>query len=123
MAPTIGILAFGSLIDNPGREIESALVGRKLDVITPFGVEFARERERFCETQGDLALRPRCPPEDGQHNERPDIRPCIQVVRPRTGGLRQHLQGLQAGYPLAGELLLKDCRRQLGTSYSLLRNQ
>jgi hypothetical protein len=24
---------------------------------------------------------------------------------------------------LAGELLLKDCRRQLGTSYSLLRNQ
>jgi hypothetical protein len=39
---SIGIVAFGSLIDNPGREIEAALVGRKLNVRTPFGVEFAR---------------------------------------------------------------------------------
>ncbi|MBR0852152.1 hypothetical protein JQ543_30760 [Bradyrhizobium diazoefficiens] len=38
----LGILAFGSLIDAPGDEIEAALVGRKLDVLTPFDVEFAR---------------------------------------------------------------------------------
>jgi hypothetical protein len=42
MEPTLGILAFGSLIDDPGAEIEAALVGRKLNVPTPFGVEFAR---------------------------------------------------------------------------------
>lgn len=42
MKASLGILAFGSLIDNPGAEIESALVGRKLNVRTPFGVEFAR---------------------------------------------------------------------------------
>ena len=42
MAISLGILAFGSLIDDPGAEIESALVGRKLNVRTPFGVEFAR---------------------------------------------------------------------------------
>ncbi len=42
MEATLGILAFGSLIDNPGAEIESALVRRKLNVRTPFGVEFAR---------------------------------------------------------------------------------
>lgn len=40
--PTVGILAFGSLIDKPGTEIEAALVGRKPNVRTPFGVEFAR---------------------------------------------------------------------------------
>ena len=43
MPSRIGILAFGSLIDNPGEEIEAALVGRKTNVSTPFGVEFARE--------------------------------------------------------------------------------
>ena len=46
MGPTmeawLGILAFGSLIDDPGAEIEAALVGRKMNVPTPFGVEFAR---------------------------------------------------------------------------------
>jgi hypothetical protein len=42
MQATVGILAFGSLIDDPGPEIEAALVGRKLNVRTPFGVEFAR---------------------------------------------------------------------------------
>ena len=42
MNPSIGILAFGSLIDNPGAEIEAALIGRKLNVRTPFAVEFAR---------------------------------------------------------------------------------
>jgi hypothetical protein len=42
MTTSVGILAFGSLIDNPGAEIEEAIVGRKLNVHTPFGVEFAR---------------------------------------------------------------------------------
>jgi hypothetical protein len=42
MKTSIGILAFGSLIDNPGPEIEAALVGRKLNVMTPFALEFAR---------------------------------------------------------------------------------
>jgi hypothetical protein len=40
--PCIGILAFGSLIDNPGWEIEKAMVGRKHTVRTPFAGEFAR---------------------------------------------------------------------------------
>ena len=43
---SVGILAFGSLIDNPGAEIEGALVGRKLNVRTPFGVEFARSSNK-----------------------------------------------------------------------------
>jgi hypothetical protein len=43
---SVGILAFGSLIDNPGAEIEAALVGRKLNVRTPFGVEFARSSNK-----------------------------------------------------------------------------
>jgi cation transport regulator ChaC len=42
MEASVGILAFGSLIDNPGAEIEAALVGRKLKIRTPFCVEFAR---------------------------------------------------------------------------------
>jgi putative ABC transport system substrate-binding protein len=42
MQPTVGIFAFGSLIDDPGPEIAAALVGRKLNVRTPFGVKFAR---------------------------------------------------------------------------------
>jgi hypothetical protein len=42
MEASLGILAFGSLIDNPGAEIEAALVGRKLNIRTPFDVEFAR---------------------------------------------------------------------------------
>jgi hypothetical protein len=42
MKASVGILAFGSLIDNPGTEIEAALVGRKPNVRTPFGVEFGR---------------------------------------------------------------------------------
>ena len=46
MNPSIGILAFGSLIDNPGAEIEDALIGRKLNVRTPFAVEFARSSIR-----------------------------------------------------------------------------
>ena len=38
----VGILAYGSLIDCPGREIDSVIVERKKDVQTPFKVEFAR---------------------------------------------------------------------------------
>ena len=41
-ASKIGVLAFGSLIDDPGWELERAIVGRKYDVCTPFAVEFAR---------------------------------------------------------------------------------
>lgn len=43
MESSVGILAFGSLIANPGWEIEEAIVGRKTGVLTPFSVEFARE--------------------------------------------------------------------------------
>jgi hypothetical protein len=42
MNTPVGILAFGSLITKPDREIEEALVGRKKGVLTPFRVEFAR---------------------------------------------------------------------------------
>ncbi|WP_338869247.1 hypothetical protein WBJ53_19640 [Spirosoma sp. SC4-14] len=38
---TTGILAFGSLIDNPGQEISEIEVAR-LDCETPFSIEFAR---------------------------------------------------------------------------------
>jgi hypothetical protein len=41
MRPTVGILAFGSLIDDPGEELAPAIIARKR-VMTPFGVEFAR---------------------------------------------------------------------------------
>lgn len=40
--PSVGILAYGSLIADPGPEIEPAIVGRKDGVLTPFKVEFAR---------------------------------------------------------------------------------
>jgi hypothetical protein len=38
----IGILAYGSLIDDPGAEIESLVVDRIINVETPFSIEFAR---------------------------------------------------------------------------------
>ncbi len=37
----VGILAYGSLIDDPGAEIEPA-IGKRIDCRTPFRVEFAR---------------------------------------------------------------------------------
>ena len=40
--PRIGIIAFGSLIDDPGEEIRGAEVERLTGVTTPFPVEFAR---------------------------------------------------------------------------------
>jgi len=38
----IGILAYGSIINNPGEEIESSIVNRIINVMTPFKIEFAR---------------------------------------------------------------------------------
>ncbi len=38
----IGVLAYGSLIDEPGKELEPLIRGRILNVTTPFPVEFAR---------------------------------------------------------------------------------
>jgi hypothetical protein len=43
MAERIGILAYGSLISDPGDEIRSATIETKKGVITPFKVEFARK--------------------------------------------------------------------------------
>ncbi|MCC5987221.1 MAG: gamma-glutamylcyclotransferase [Pararhodobacter sp.] len=39
---TVGILAYGSLISNPGAEIKKARTNIINDVITPFHIEFAR---------------------------------------------------------------------------------
>ena len=41
MTSTVGILAYGSLIGEPGAEIESVIL-RRIDCRTPFKVEFAR---------------------------------------------------------------------------------
>jgi hypothetical protein len=38
----IGILAYGSLIDDPGGELAAITAGRTNNVITPFSVEYAR---------------------------------------------------------------------------------
>lgn len=38
----IGVLAYGSLITNPGPELQAVTVGRIDNVLTPFRVEFAR---------------------------------------------------------------------------------
>jgi hypothetical protein len=43
MTAKLGILAFGSLIDHPGWEIEEAIVERHGGICTPFAVEFARK--------------------------------------------------------------------------------
>lgn len=39
---TVGILAYGSLIEKPEEEIEEATVGTKKGIKTPFNVEYAR---------------------------------------------------------------------------------
>jgi hypothetical protein len=41
----IGILAYGSLIDDPGPEIANATTKTTRDVLTPFPIEFARSSE------------------------------------------------------------------------------
>ena len=42
----VGILAYGSLISDPGREIEEAIIGVIDGVATPFNVEFARSSKK-----------------------------------------------------------------------------
>lgn len=43
MTTRLGILAYGSLVDDPGAEIAAATCGvRSLGIVTPFAVEFAR---------------------------------------------------------------------------------
>ncbi|WP_029063664.1 hypothetical protein [Labrenzia sp. DG1229] len=39
---TVGILAYGSLISDPGQEIKDARIATKKDIKTPFNVEYAR---------------------------------------------------------------------------------
>ena len=39
---TVGILAYGSLISDPRKEIEKACTGIIKDIVTPFHIEFAR---------------------------------------------------------------------------------
>ena len=41
--PTVGILAYGSLIDDPGDELTPHISRIIRDVVTPFSVEFARK--------------------------------------------------------------------------------
>lgn len=45
-SPIVGILAYGSLIDDPGQEIEKATTETIRDVETPFRVEFARKSRK-----------------------------------------------------------------------------
>jgi hypothetical protein len=40
---SVGILAYGSLIDEPGEEIADATIYTTANVLTPFNVEFARQ--------------------------------------------------------------------------------
>ena len=42
----VGILAYGSLIDEPGDEISAVTVAMKSNVTTPFNVEFARKSRK-----------------------------------------------------------------------------
>jgi hypothetical protein len=47
MTETIGILAYGSLIDDPGEEIAQATARTLTErIITPFRIEFARKSEK-----------------------------------------------------------------------------
>lgn len=45
---TIGILAYGSLIDDPGTEISPLIGERQAGVETPFKIEFARKSSSRC---------------------------------------------------------------------------
>lgn len=42
----IGILAFGSLIDDPGEELQRVIAERKESVITPFNIEYGRKSSK-----------------------------------------------------------------------------
>lgn len=48
MSPRIGVLAYGSLIQHPGRELQEAEGDRRSGVCTPFRVEFARSSSKRC---------------------------------------------------------------------------
>ncbi|EAZ81327.1 hypothetical protein [Algoriphagus machipongonensis] len=45
-SPRIGILAFGSLIDDPGKELQNIIKDRKEGIITPFNVEYGRKSNK-----------------------------------------------------------------------------
>lgn len=47
MTASVGILAYGSLIDDPGSKIKSAIVNR-ISCRTPFKVEYARSSKNRC---------------------------------------------------------------------------
>lgn len=46
MNPSIGVLAYGSLIGDPGCELRDAEIARHSEVQTPFPIEFARKSSR-----------------------------------------------------------------------------
>ena len=62
MGSTVGILAFGSLIDDPGKELGAAIVTRKPNVMTPFGVEFSRSSTKRGGAPTLVRLQPRGSP-------------------------------------------------------------
>lgn len=39
----IGIITYGSVLNDPGQEIQANIVGKIFDIITPFKIEFARK--------------------------------------------------------------------------------
>ena len=45
---TVGILAYGSLIEDPGVEISPLIIERRTGVETPFRIEFARSSSSRC---------------------------------------------------------------------------
>lgn len=42
----IGILAFGSLIDDPGQELQNVIVDKRENVLTPFKIEYGRKSSK-----------------------------------------------------------------------------
>lgn len=61
--PTVGILAYGSLISDPGDEIENARTKIIHDVMTPFHIEFARSsknRGRLADSRASHKRRRMC---------------------------------------------------------------
>lgn len=67
--PTLGILAYGSLIDDPGDELAPIITHIIRDVVTPFSVEFAR----MSKSRGDA-------PTLVPHNGGAPVRGSILVV-------------------------------------------
>lgn len=67
--PTVGILAYGSLIDDPGDELAPIISHIIRDVVTPFSVEFARKSS----SRGDA-------PTLVPHSDGAPVRAAILVV-------------------------------------------